>query len=124
MQKNLVRVPHGWWKPESRQGLEHLSGMWDFSDAQMTADDDPDLIDLEQGIPHIKGVPSRVVKCTAEQIATLEEVYGSTNELPRGPEAKILRSDAKPGDFMYDEVTGEGVEFEAIELSIYGRNTM
>jgi len=124
MQKNLVRVPHGWWKPESRQGLEHLSGMWDFSDAQMTADDDPDLIDLEQGIPHIKGVPSRVVKCTAEQIATLEEVYGSTNELPRGPEAKILRSDAKPTDFMYDEVTGEGVEFEAIELSIYGRNTM
>ena len=124
MPENLVRVPHGWWKPESKQGLKHLSGMWDFSDAQITADDDPDLIDTEQGIPHLKGVPSRVVKLSAEEVAKLEEVYGPTNELLRGPEAKVLRSDAKPNDFMFDDFTSEGVVFEAIELSIYGRNTM
>ena len=52
--------PHGWWKPESRKGLENMSGMWNFSDAQITTDDDPKLIDREQGIPHLKGCPCSV----------------------------------------------------------------
>ncbi len=80
MPPGLVRVPHGWWKPESRPGLEDLSGMWSFCDAQITADDDPDLIDLEQGVPHLKGTPY--------------------------------------------EVSGDGVEFEAVELSLYGRSSL
>jgi hypothetical protein len=52
-------VPHGWWKPETEQGRAHLSGAWDFADAQLTRDDD-DFRDREQGIPHLKGVPCRI----------------------------------------------------------------
>ena len=28
MPRGLVRVPHGWWKPETRQGKESLSSAW------------------------------------------------------------------------------------------------
>ena len=63
-------------------------------------------------------------RLSSGEIKELEVKYGPTNDLPRGPEGKILRSDAKPNDFMFDEVTSEGVEFEAAELSLYGRNTM
>lgn len=124
MPKGLVRIPHGWWKPESRRGGDVLSGMWDFSDAQMTPDDDPDLIDLEQGIPHLKGVPCRVTKLGAEDVARLEAIYGSTDELPRGPEGKVLRSDAKTADFMIDDSFTTDVEFQAVELSLWGKSTL
>ena len=97
--------PHGWWKPESRKGLENMSGMWNFSDAQITTDDDPKLINREQGIPHLKGCPCSVSKLSTEEIKKLETEYGSTNDLPRGPEGKVLRSDAKPNDFMFDDFT-------------------
>lgn len=40
-----------------------------------------------------------------------------------GPEGKVLQSSSRPGDFMFDEITGDGVEFEAISLSIYGRTS-
>lgn len=121
MPKGLVRVPHGWWKPESRQGLENMSGMWAFSDAQVTPDDDPALIDREQGIPHMKGMPCSLVALDADEVAALEAEFGPTDDLPRGPEGKVLRSDARPDNFMYDEISGDGVEFEAVALSIYGR---
>ena len=121
MPKGLVRVPHGWWKPESRQGLDNMSGMWAFSDAQVTPDDDPALIDREQGIPHMKGMPCSLTALDAGEVAALEAEFGPTDELPRGPEGKVLRSDARPDNFMYDEVSGDGVEFEAMALSIYGR---
>jgi anaerobic selenocysteine-containing dehydrogenase len=61
MPRNLIRVPHGWWKPESTRGRDHLSGAWDFADAQITRDDD-DFLDREQGIPHLKGIPCRILK--------------------------------------------------------------
>ena len=122
--QGLVRVPHGWWKPESRPGLENMSGMWSFSDAQLTPDDDPDLIDLEQGVPHMKGLPCRVSKLNQAEVAALEAEYGPTEALARGPEGKVVRSKGKTADFMYDDELGDGVEFEAIELSIYGRATL
>ncbi len=59
MPDDLVRVPHGWWKPEMKQGVGHLSGAMDFADSQLCRDD-PDFLDREQGIPHIKGIPCRV----------------------------------------------------------------
>ncbi len=65
MPDDLVRVPHGWWKPEMEQGNGSLSGAWDYSDAQLCRDD-PDYLDLEQGIPHLKGIPCRVVPLAAE----------------------------------------------------------
>jgi anaerobic selenocysteine-containing dehydrogenase len=124
MPKGLIRVPHGWWKPESQRGLANMSGMWDFSDAQITPDEDPGLIDLEQGIPHMKGVPCRIELLGAEEVARLEEIFGPTDDLPRGPEGKVLKSAARPGDFMHDPEMGDGVEFEAIDLSLYARQTL
>ena len=72
----------------------------------------------------MKGVPCSVEKISETEIVRLEKAYGPTNELKRGPEGKVLRSDAKPNDFMFDDFTGDGIEFEAIELSLYGRNTI
>ena len=65
MPRRLVRVPHGWWKPEMPQGRETLSGAWEFSDAQITRDD-VDYRDREQGIPHLKGLPCRIRPLAAE----------------------------------------------------------
>ncbi len=124
MPKGLVRVPHGWWKPESRQGGSSMSGMWAFCDAQLTADDDLTLVDWEKGVPHLKGCPCSVTKLTEAEVAALEAEYGSTTDLPRGPEGKALRPKASSDDFMYDEELGEGLEFEASELSLYGRYSM
>ena len=123
MPKGLVRVPHGWWKPESRNGLEIMSGMWSFSDAQITPDEDPDLIDLEQGIPHLKGAPCRVAKLNQAQVAELEAIYGPTDTLPRGPEGKMLKTNNATADYMQDDFADD-VEFEAVELSLYARNTI
>ncbi len=61
MPKGLLRVPHGWWKPELTTDREGLSGAWAHSDAQICADDE-DFLDREQGIPHFKGVPARIDK--------------------------------------------------------------
>ncbi len=64
MPRRLIRVPHGWWMPETKQGRDHLSGAWHFADAQITSDDE-DFLDREQGIPHLKGVPCRIAPCAA-----------------------------------------------------------
>ena len=61
MPDGLVRVPHGWWKPEMEQGIGKLSGAWDHADAQVCPDDD-DYRDLEQGLPHLKGIACRINK--------------------------------------------------------------
>ncbi len=63
MPRGLIRVPHGWWKPEEQQGKDHLSGAWTYADAQICPDDE-DFLDREQGIPHFKGVPARILKLT------------------------------------------------------------
>ena len=59
MPDGLVRVPHGWWKPEMKQGAGHLSGALLHADAQLCPDDE-DFLDREQGIPHLKGIPCRI----------------------------------------------------------------
>jgi len=61
MPDHLIRVPHGWWKPEMEQGLGKLSGAWQHADAQMCPDDD-DFLDREQGLPHLRGIPCKVNK--------------------------------------------------------------
>jgi anaerobic selenocysteine-containing dehydrogenase len=63
MPPGLVRIPHGWWLPETAQGREHLSGAWLYSDA-MVSSDRPEFLDREQGIPHLKGIPCRIRKIT------------------------------------------------------------
>ena len=124
MPDGLVRVPHGWWKPESSPSPENRSGMWSFADAQLTPDDDPELIDREQGIPHLKGAPCRLEKLSPKEVAALEAEYGPTTRLPRGPEGKVSRVVNRTQDFMHDEQFGDGVEFEAVELSLYGRTSL
>lgn len=64
MPDGLVRVPHGWWKPELPQGRATLSGALTYADAQLCRDDE-DYLDREQGIPHLKGVPCRIAKTDA-----------------------------------------------------------
>ena len=63
MPDGLVRIPHGWWKPEMKQGAGHLSGALKYADAQLCRDDD-EFLDREQGIPHLKGVPCQIYKVT------------------------------------------------------------
>lgn len=58
MPRGLLRVPHGWWKPEMKDASS-LSGAWLHADAQICPDD-ADYLDREQGVPHFKGVPARV----------------------------------------------------------------
>lgn len=120
----LVRVPRGWWRPEiKQQGV--LSGAWVFSDNQLTPDDDPAFMDSEQGVPHLKGVPCRVTKLTEDEVRALEAVYGPTGKLPPGPKPKIVLSDRRaPEDFMYDPELGDGVEFEATQLALYGKGVL
>ncbi len=61
MRRGHVRVPHGWWYPETRGRLD-LAGAFVSSDAVLTVDSD-ELLDHEQGIPHFKGYPGRLVPC-------------------------------------------------------------
>ena len=61
MPDDLVRVPHGWWKPEMEQGAGKLSGALKYADALLCRDDE-DYLDREQGIPHLKGVACRILK--------------------------------------------------------------
>jgi anaerobic selenocysteine-containing dehydrogenase len=60
MKEGHVRVPHGWWYPETA-GEEQLAGAFLSSDAVLCSDDD-EFLDHEQGIPHFKGFPGRVVR--------------------------------------------------------------
>ncbi|MFN3235807.1 MAG: molybdopterin-dependent oxidoreductase [Pseudomonadales bacterium] len=60
MKSGHLRVPHGWWYPELR-GQEELAGAFISSDAVLCSDED-EFLDYEQGIPHFKGYPGRVVK--------------------------------------------------------------
>lgn len=64
MPRGLVRVPHGWWFPETAQGKEHLSSAWQFADGQLCSDSE-EYLDREQGVPHLKGMPCRVARCAA-----------------------------------------------------------
>lgn len=59
MPERTVRVPHGWWLLERPEGDGTLSGAWEYADAQICPDDD-DYLDMEQGIPHLKGIPCNV----------------------------------------------------------------
>ncbi len=60
MPDGLVRIPHGWWKPEMQRGLDGLSGALAHADAQLCPDD-ADYLDREQGIPHLKGLPCKLI---------------------------------------------------------------
>ncbi len=125
MPEGLVRIPHGWWKPEAVQGGDQLAGFWDFCDALLNDDSDPRLMDSEQGIPHLKGVPCKLTPLSAEEVGALEAKYGVAGALPQGPSARVLQSkrDA-PEDFMYDPEVGDGVEFQAVELALYGKGSL
>ena len=60
MKEGHVRVPHGWWYPETRfEAL--LSGAFISSDAVLCSDEE-EFLDYEQGVPHFKGFPGRVTK--------------------------------------------------------------
>ena len=61
MPDGLVRLSHGWWKPEMEQGAGRLSGALKYADA-MLARDDEEYLDAEQGIPHLKGVACQIRK--------------------------------------------------------------
>ena len=80
-------------------------------------------IDIEQGIPQMKGLPCKVEPLSADELARLEAEYGPTEDLPKGPEGTKTRPRKLP-DFLDDDEMVFDVEFEAVELSIYGRITL
>lgn len=50
-----IRIPHGWWKPETQRGLAgQLSGANDFNDGMLFLDEDWNL-DGPQGVPGLRG---------------------------------------------------------------------
>ncbi len=65
MKEGHLRVPHGWWYPELR-GKADLAGAFISSDAVLCSDED-EYLDVEQGIPHFKGFPGRIVKTEAPE---------------------------------------------------------
>jgi hypothetical protein len=61
IQKDLVGIRHGWWKPEMAPGTPELCGAWDYSDGVLLSDD-PALFDPEQGLPDLRsGRKCRIV---------------------------------------------------------------
>lgn len=118
MPRGLVRVPHGWWKPEATGST--LSGAWQFSDAQLSGDA-RETVDREQGVPHLKGIRCRVEKLSPGEVDALEREFGKALALPAGPRARIAKLDLQRGDFMHDEIAGAGAEFSALDLAHYGR---
>lgn len=62
MKAGHVRVPHGWWYPETR-GHAELGGAFISSDAVLCSDDD-EWLDHEQGVPHFKGFPGKLEKAS------------------------------------------------------------
>lgn len=58
-----LRVPHGWWKPETAQGLtRNLSGACLHNDGMLFPEDDWNL-DPAQGVPNLRGgIHARIVK--------------------------------------------------------------
>jgi hypothetical protein len=96
-----------------------MSGMWNFADTVITSDEDPDLIDLEQGVPHLKGMRRALESLSAEEVTKLEAQYGATRAMPRAVEGKVRPPKSDPSDFMYDELGTNDVEFDAIKLSIH-----
>ena len=65
MRPGHLRVPHGWWYPETLGSVD-LAGAFLSSDAVLSTDTD-DLLDYEQGIPHFKGYPGRLLPCEAPE---------------------------------------------------------
>lgn len=72
MKEGHIRVPHGWWYPEMR-GSADLAGAFISSDAVLCPDD-PEYLDYEQGIPHFKGFPGRIVKLDSPPDGMSEQV--------------------------------------------------
>ena len=66
MKEGHIRVPHGWWYPESR-GQENLAGL--LSPAmRFCVRTKRRIFDHEQGVPHFKGFPGRIVKTTQPDV--------------------------------------------------------
>ena len=66
MKEGHLRVPHGWWYPET-VGRAQLAGAFLSSDAVLCSDED-EFLDAEQGIPHFKGFPARIVKAARPEL--------------------------------------------------------
>lgn len=56
--------------------------------------------------------------------AATERLAGRTGRLPLEPEGRMAPSRVPSYDFMADAVRGDGVEFEAAELALYGRHSL
>ena len=68
MKEGHIRVPHGWWYPETR-GQAALGGAFISSDAVLCSDDD-EWLDHEQGVPHFKGFPGKLEKASQPEHVT------------------------------------------------------
>ena len=72
----------------------------------------------------MKGVRCRLARLGDNEVKSLEAQFGPTDRLPKGPEGKVTQPSTPVPDFMRDEDFGDGVEFEAVELSLYGRSSL
>ena len=117
MPTGLVRIPHGWWKPEMPQGNGELSGAHKYADAQLCPDDE-DYLDREQGIPHLKGIPCRISALAEAQILAIQTTPAS----PEANQAFMVEANqggAMSGDFMEDKIVDANLGYDAAELREY-----
>ena len=71
----------------------------------------------------MKGVPCTLTKLTPAEVAEIEATFGKTDPMPNALEKNANKRRARNPDFMQDVEFGEDVEFEAVELSLYGRSS-
>ena len=71
----------------------------------------------------MKGLPCSVAKLTPTEVRELEAVFGPTMPMPNAFEKQVRKRAQRSADFMRDVEFGEDVEFEAVELSLYGRSS-
>jgi anaerobic selenocysteine-containing dehydrogenase len=121
MPSGLVRIPHGWWKPEMPQGNGELSGAHKYADAQLCPDDE-DYLDREQGIPHLKGIPCRISPLSEAQLRDINPAPASA-AANQAFMVEANQGGAMTGDFMKDKIVDADLGYDAGELNEYRQST-
>ena len=71
-----------------------------------------------------QGVPYRLGALPESELRALQAQLGPTVRLPLGPEGRVAPSRVPSNDCLADDISGDGVAFEAAEPALYGRHSL